>query len=228
MNDRIIKRIPLSELTEVNDFYERLSGIDPSHVESKYGSAVEDARRLIAAQCQIAMVYRRVRITGRDADSVTLESGDVLTGKMPAEALAHAEELYAFVIVLEGYTSLHCDDMMVEYFADTWGSAYTECAQAKLAGDLLQELKAENMIRTHLWCPGQHTFALKNQQAIFSLLRPEDIGCTLTGRLMMLPVKACSGIMGIVPADTTDLPKPCDYCAYGSTCPASKRGCAAL
>ena len=52
--------------------------------------------------------------------------------------------------------------------------------------------------------------------------------CTLTRRWMMLPVKACSGIMGIVPADTTDLPKPCDYCEYGSTCPASKKGCAAL
>ena len=37
MNDRIIKRIPPSELTDVNDFYERLSGIDPSHVEPKSG-----------------------------------------------------------------------------------------------------------------------------------------------------------------------------------------------
>lgn len=227
-DNRIIKKIALNELNEVADFYERLSGVDPDNVNPKYGTSVADARKLVEDKCRIAMVYERIGIADRDDKSITLESGDVLSGIMPVKVLEHAKELYAFVIVLEDYTSLNSNDMMIEYFADTWGSAFVECAQAKLASDISEELKLENMTRTHLWCPGQHTFELKNQQALFSLLKPEDIGCTLTNRFMMVPVKACSGIMGIVPADTKELPKPCDYCQFGSTCPASKRSCAAL
>ena len=227
-DNRIIKRISLDELTDVNDFYKRLSGVNPSDVDPKYGTAVEDARRAVAEQCNIAMVYERIAITEHYDDRIVLENGISFTGKMPALVTKDSSELFAFVVVLEGYTAFSSDDIMVEYFADTWGSAYVECAQAYLASEISNRLANENMMRTHLWCPGQHSFELKNQQPIFELLKPEDIGCTLSKRFMMIPVKACSGIMGIVPAGTTDLPKPCDYCQFGKTCPASQRGCAAL
>jgi len=226
--ERIIKNISLNELTDVNDFYERLSGVNPDNADPKYGTAVEDARKLISEQCEIAIVYNRFRISNRDDNSITLESGEKFTGKMPVLALKDADELYAFVVVLSGYSSLNCDDVMIEYFADTWGSAYVECAQALLANKILEKLKEEGMKRTHLWSPGQHSFELKNQQTLFDLLKPEDIGCTLTKRLMMVPVKACSSIIGIIPADTTELLKPCDYCQFGKTCPSSKKGCAAI
>ena len=228
MEQRIIKRINLKELKTVADFYERLSGINPSDVDPKYGTAVEDAHRAIEDQCNIALVYKRVKIEEKFDMSIKLESGQVLTGKMPSLVLKDADEIYAFVAVLEGYTALKTNDIMIEYFADTWGSAYVECAQAYLAAEIKSELESENKKRTHLWCPGQHEFELKNQTPLFDLLHPEDIGCTLTDRLMMVPVKACSGIIGVVAPDVTDLPKPCDYCQFGRICPASKRGCAAL
>lgn len=228
MNERVIKRIELDQLKDVADFYERLSGVNPSNVDPKYGTAVDDARRAVAEQCKIAMVYQRVEIAEHSDESITLENGMKFSGKMPVKVIKDADELFAFVIVLEGYTALQTTDIMVEYFADTWGSAYAECAQAYFATEISELLRAEDKMRTHLWCPGQHSFELKNQQTIFDLLKPEDIGCTLTKRLMMVPVKACSGIMGIVPTGTTELPKPCDYCQFGKTCPASKRGCAAI
>lgn len=228
MNERIIRQIELDQLKNVADFYKRLSGVDPNNVDPKYGTSVEDARRAVAEQCHISLVYQRIGISEHAEDCILLENGLKFSGKMPVKVMQEAEELFAFVIVLDGYTSLQTDDIMVEYFADTWGSAYVECAQASLASDISDLLVSENKMRTHLWCPGQHSFELKNQQTLFDLLKPEDIGCTLTKRFMMVPVKACSGIMGVVPAGTADLPKPCDYCQFGKTCPASAKSCAAL
>lgn len=229
--DRIIEEHQLSELTDVNIFFKRLSGIDPDDVPEKYGNYVSEARQMLQEHCIAKMVYQRLVIKEIANDSVTLCSGDksyVLMGEMVAKVLSESQEMYSFVLTLDGYDNIPTNDIMLEYMMDTWGSAYTECAQANLAVHISNLVLDEDMTRTHVWCPGQFKFDLRNQTTLFDILHPQDIGCKLTNRLMMVPVKSASGIVGLVSQGTHELIKPCDYCNHRSTCPASNKGCAAL
>lgn len=226
--DRQIIEWKPASLDDASRFFERLSNSDPDEPDPKYGNSIEDARAMVCENTIVRAALRRVAIESRTEESVTLETGQTITGKMPSRVLEHASDLYAFVVTLDGFEKVKSSDIMTAFFADTWGSAFVESAQARI-GELVSSLVGdEGCIRTHMWCPGQHTFDLKNQNAIFDLLRPEDIGCTLTSKLMMVPVKSASGIMGVVPEGTLDMPKPCDYCPFKSKCPASMNGCAVL
>ena len=60
-------------------------------------------------------------------------------------------------------------DFLVQYFMDTWGSAYVESAQEYFGKKMLEDLKKENMSRTHLWSPGQYGFELKNQNTMLKM-----------------------------------------------------------
>lgn len=229
MNNKIIIRsINLDNLNDVNEYFTRLSGVDPCDSDVKYEGAVEEARVYIVNNCKIKIIYKRARIIARNHESITLDSGDILTGVMPTKVLEHADELYLFVAFLKGFNELEHDDVMIEYFTDTWGSAYTECIQAHFAKEISVNLANEGKIRTHIWCPGQHSFELKNQKTLFNILKPEKEGCSLTEQFMMVPIKACSGIIGIVPDGITEMPKPCDYCRFKPTCPGSNKGCSVL
>ncbi len=225
--NRTLIRKPLAEITHAEEFFRRLSGIDPANVPEKYGDAVTRAREILLSRAEAVLLMRRVSILARSDDEVQLEHGATLRGAMPPRVLAGAEEVICFVGTLAGF-SAESDDMMEEYFIDTWGSAYIEAAQARLAGEVQDALAKEGNMRTHLWCPGQHQFELANQAALFQLLSPEDVGCTLTKRFMMMPTKSVSGIMGIVPLGTEGLLRPCDFCRFRPTCPSTQQGCAVL
>ncbi len=227
--DRVIRYVDLSDIPDVEAFFERHAGIDATaEIDEKYGSTVTEGREAIDSTCRIAMVYKRLGIEDRDDTSVLLSSGHRLTGKMVSRAMEHAKEVYLFVITVDGYSDFTADDIMVEYFGDTWATSYVEAAQAMFAEEISEQVDQEGLKRTHVWSPGQATFGLSNQRVLFDILSPEDIGCTLTRRMMMVPVKAESGIIGIMPPDVEESLKPCDYCTYKATCPGSNRGCASL
>lgn len=226
--NRVIKYIDLETLSEVDELFERHSGVDTNNIDPKYGDTVLEAKKLVMENCRAALVYERVGIESKGEESVTLTSGQTLVGKMVGRVLDKSDEAYLFVISLDGFTKCSSDDIMIEYFADTWATAFVESAQATFADMVAEELKPENLKRTYVWCPGQTQFELANQRPLFDLLNPEDIGCTLTSKLMMVPVKSASGLMGVVAADVEVTLIPCDFCSFKKNCPASKRGCAAL
>lgn len=230
-NECISSEFALSELDKVNVFFKRLSGINPDDVPAKYGTQVDDARKLLIENCTARAVYMRLDIEEIADDYVIIKAGSssyTLRGKMPAKVLSDASGLFAFIVTLDGYDKTCASDIMIEYFMDTWGSAYTEALQSHIASEIGNKLNLEGMIRTHLWCPGQYTFELSNQSVLFEILKPESINCRLSDRLMMIPVKSASGIMGIVSKGTTDMLKPCDFCKFKSNCPASDHGCAVM
>ena len=230
MNDnRVIRYVELSDIPNVDDFFQRHSGIDMNgEIDERYGTTVADGRQAIMDIGKVAMVYQRVGVEDRDENSVLLSTGHRLKGKMVSRAMENATEIYLFVMTVAGYSDFEADDIMVEYFGDTWATSFVEAAQAMFAREVSEEVEREGLKRTHVWSPGQATFGLENQRVLFDLLSPEDIGCTLTRRMMMVPVKAESGIIGVIPPDMEETLKPCDYCTYKATCPGSNRGCASL
>lgn len=217
-----------SGLDDSWDYFERHTGVSGDSINPKYVDSVFKGKKAIDGICRVGVVFQRVGIECIEGDTVVLSTGRQLNGAMAAKVLQDSKELYAFVICLDGFSSFVADDLMVEYFGDTWGTSYVECAQARFADLVSRELEGEGLKRTHIWCPGQTQFEIGNQRALFSLLSPEDIGCTLSSHLMMRPVKAASGIIGVVPSDYEESLKPCDYCSFKKTCPASKKGCACL
>lgn len=224
---RLLIRKPLTEIPHAEEFFRRLSGIDPTNVPEKYGDAVSRAREILLSRAEAVLLSRRVPILHHGEEEILLPDDTCLSGAMPLKVLAGADEVICFVGTLVGF-SAESEDMMEEYFIDTWGSAYIEAAQAWLAGQVQTSLENEGKMRTHLWCPGQHQFELANQKALFRLLSPEDVGCTLTKRFMMVPTKSVSGIIGVVPSGTGGLLRPCDFCRFKPTCPSTQGGCAAL
>ena len=115
-------------------------------------------------------------------------------------------------------------DMMEDYFLDTWGTVYAECALFWMEKHLHGSLSGSGQRSAFSWNPGQHKFDLLNQKPLFQLLRPEEIGCTLDRHMRMIPFKSASGIVPIVPESVPaaeDL-VPCALCPLGKTCPASK------
>ncbi len=226
--ERVISYKKLSELTDVGVYLKRLSGTDMDNVPAKYGTSLTDAVALMENTMQIAIVSARCAILEKTENTVTLEGGITLTGELAPKVLKEAKELVAFVLCMQGFGELKTDDIMVEYFADSLASAYVECAEAHFANDVQEMLQKEGMKRTHLWCPGQHKFDLVNQTPLFELLDPSEIGCKLSSRLMMVPVKAASGIFGVVAPEVEELLRPCDYCHFKKTCPGSDKGCAVI
>lgn len=229
--ERIIEERTLSDMHGAGTYFQRLSGIDPDNIPEKYGDCVIEAQKILAGNCTAKVLYQRLVIKSSDNTSVTVSCNGLeytLKGEMAAKVLSESSELYAFVATLDGYENIPTNDIMLEYMMDTWGSAYTECMQTEFANRISEVAFDEGMIRTHVWCPGQFKFDLKNQTTLFDILKPEDIGCKLTDRLMMVPVKSASGIIGLVSDSNSELIKPCDYCKHRSTCPSSNKGCAAL
>jgi len=229
--DKNVIKLDLNLLdSTVNQYFKNLSGIDATAVPEQYGDSVTEAQNRIRDNLNIYIVYKSDNIKEIGTEEVTLENGMCYRGKMPAKILKDSVQVISSVITLNGFQELmeEEEDFLVQYFMDTWGSAYVEAAQAWMGKKLLEELKAEEKSRTHLWSPGQYGFELQNQKTIFALLSPEEVGCTLTKSCMMIPVKSGSGIMGIIDPDVKDLLLPCDFCPHGANCPSSKRGCAQL
>lgn len=228
--DRILFKKKLTELVEVAPFFKKISGIDITNIPEKYGDDVLDAQKILCEHAEIAILYKCNNILSMTKTEVVLEDGIKYTGKMPPRILKDSKQVITCVITLCGFTELLSQnyDMMIEYFLDAWGSSYVECAQAWLGKHLKEELAKEGLCRTHLWSPGQHQFELQNQKTVFAILNPEDVGCTLTKNLMMVPVKSGSGIWGIIENGVENVLLPCDFCSFSSTCPASKKGCAEI
>lgn len=229
--EKVILEIALSSLeTMVNKCFEKMTGIDILAVPEQYKDTVALAKQAVCNNLKIYIIYKCDDIKESHLDEVVLENGLIYTGKMPAKILKDSEQVISCVITLKGFQELmeNEEDFLVQYFMDTWGSAYVESAQAYLGRKLLGDLKIEGKSRTHLWSPGQYGFELENQKTIFELLKPEEVGCTLTKSLMMTPVKSGSGIFGIISPDIKELLLPCDFCPHEADCPSSKRGCAQL
>lgn len=225
--DKVILRKKLDELVDVASCFKKLSGIDVNNVPEKYGDDVTDAQKIILESAEIVMIYKVSDIESVGDTEVILAEGVKFTGEMPPKILADSKQVISCLITLHRYEEAvaKSDNMMIQYFLDAWGSSYVECAQAWLGRYLKDELAKEGFSKTHMWSPGQHHFELQNQRTIFDLLKPEEVGCTLTKNYMMIPVKSGSGIWGIVDKDVNSVLLPCDFCSFGMICPVSKRGC---
>jgi len=202
------------------------AGIDVDNVPAKYGSSVTDAHGYIESRLKIAAVYQIFSVASVGENEAVLQNGVRFTGEMAPRILKGAKYAACFVATLPGFNDVRdtMDDIMDNYFLDTWGTVYAECGTAMVESSLAARLDGSGYRAAYAWNPGQHRFDLCNQRGLFALLQPEDIGCVLDKHMRMIPFKSTSGVIPIFAEDTpreNDL-IPCDFCSMGRTCPASK------
>lgn len=224
-----IIEIPFNELTKLNTYFKRHSGIDMSDIPEKYGDSIINAKNLIEKSLKAFVVYTYADIDRMDADSVVLTTGENFTGKIPPLILQNSSKVFCFVASLKGYAQLEkqVEDTMENYFLDTWGTAYIENAVEWIKDMLRYQLAIKHLKPTNLWSPGQYQFDLVNQRALFQLLKPESIGCSLEKSCKMNPLKTLSGIIGVISEDIVNTLLPCDFCSLSNNCAGSKKseGC---
>ena len=223
--NRVVIEIPMNELRQQGEYFKRHTGIDLADIPEKYGDSVLQAQKSIES-LKIRAVYQCADIAEQSDRAVTLSTGEVLAGKIPPMLLKDSAQVVCLVVSLTGYEALlvQTEDIMENCFLDSWGSTYIEVAAEWVLDRVRRDLAAENLHTTHMWCPGQHEFDLTNQRALFQLLQPEEIGCTLAKSCKMIPVKSISGIVGVIGENTVSTILPCDFCTLQPTCPASKSG----
>ena len=91
-----------------------------------------------------------------------------------------------------------CDDMVLQYIADSLGSCFAEKVADYMEGVLTWNIAPQGLKHTNRFSPGYCDWHVSEQQKLFSLFpTPSPCGIRLTESSLMIPIKSVSGIIGI-------------------------------
>lgn len=105
-----------------------------------------------------------------------------------------------------------CDDMVLQYIADSLGSCVAEKIADYMEQDLSRRLAPEGLKHTNRFSPGYCEWHVSEQHKLFPLF-PKDRPCgvQLTDSSLMIPIKSVSGIIGIG-AEVKKMEYSCGVC----------------
>lgn len=136
-------------------------------------------------------------------EEVTIESegrGYLLKSKRLARRLKGAKSAFIFIVTIGHRVDDRIQELIKkeEYtkalFFDAVGSAYAE-GLAEKAQQYLSEI-AKPFEITYRFSPGYGDLGLEAQKIFFEILKPEQIGVSLTSSFMMKPRKSVTAICG--------------------------------
>lgn len=91
-----------------------------------------------------------------------------------------------------------CDDMVLQYIADSLGSCLAEKVADYMEKHLSAVIASQGLKHTNRFSPGYCNWHVSEQQNLFSLFpTPAPCGIELTESSLMIPIKSVSGIIGI-------------------------------
>lgn len=129
---------------------------------------------------------------------------------------AHVHGVYLYVVTAGTCNYSQEDDIMVQLYADIWGTSYVDAARDLLEKDLIVRLKQEypqefgkNLFLSGGMGPGFYGMPPEQTKDIFQIL---DIANKLPGvevreSGIMLPLKTCAGLY-LLTDDLAGLPSP--------------------
>lgn len=107
-----------------------------------------------------------------------------------------------------------CDDMVLQYIADSLGSCFAEKVADYMEDVLTWNIAPKNMKHTNRFSPGYCDWHVSEQQKLFSLFpTPSPCGIQLTESSLMIPIKSVSGIIGIGP-NVKKMEYSCGLCTF--------------
>ncbi len=141
---------------------------------SDFGS-IYDGNGLNSAECPVPPIVAQADAAALFAATM----GPALAGK--------SNELFAKGGPALGYMLDAVNSVGAEQLGRMMCRRFLDC--------LPEELKKEKPLRVQYYCPGHCGWHLSGQEKVFEVLRPGDIGITLTPSWAMNPVKSISGVL---------------------------------
>jgi len=208
---RQIKHIPIEEITGIEAMVGRMLKMDIDHLPPKFHKPFESTKEI---------AYQKFKMTSV-VESFEIDRIGVIESEFLAELFRDAIALGVSVVTLHGYEEVDEaeDNMFRKLLLDSWGTAFVECGNQWMMEEIERELLTESLYTTHSFSPGQNDIPLQAQQTLFQLLSPEEIGVTLSDKLMMHPKKSISGFFGIQTKQCENRVRPCEICERRDTCP---------
>ncbi|MFM8322692.1 MAG: hypothetical protein ACKOC5_17410 [Chloroflexota bacterium] len=204
----------------------RGQGADPQVIRGRRPAMVRVAEQALAeaaALVEPAVYYRQFAVQGVRHESLLLEGGHKLTGKLVAQQLAGAERLYVILCTIgssvEQYSAeLWSDSASYSLAVDGVGSAAVE-ALANAACRYFEEQAAGLGWQTSVpLSPGMVDWPIDvGQPQIFELLQDEQQAVSLTPSCIMLPKKTLTMVLGAGP-ELSSAGRTCDFCNLRDVC----------
>ena len=216
-------KIPLEELKGIDEIFFRQIQMDGDKVLKKFKNLFEETKEVVYSRFTSEGICKSFEIKDIKDDTVLLEGGEHLDGKMTARVFAKSQEAVICAVTIHGYHELEdsSGDFMREFFYDGWGTAFAEAAFAWLKDQIKEELLKKGVYSTCSWSPGQHNVNIHLQRPVFRMIGPEAIGITLNDTCMMYPKKSTSGFFGIGTEADIEHIRACDFCERRQTCPSA-------
>lgn len=220
--ERNIMEIPLNELEGVDDMFFRQIQMRQDKVMKKFAEQYRATRDMFFSGVSMSGIFESFDID-RIEDENIYTCDRVIPCRMLSELFAEADEIVLCTVTLKGYDELEAEetDSLKVLFLDGWGTAVVEKGHVWMKERIRERYAAEGLKTTNSWSPGQHNVDIRLQRALFGMLKPEDIGVTLTESLMMHPKKSISSFTGAGASDGMEDIRACDFCAHRETCPSA-------
>lgn len=218
---RRIKHIPVEEIAGIDAMVGRMLKMDLDHLPPKFHKPFESTKENAYQKFKMTSVVESFEIDRIESQKIILKNQRVIESECLAELFRDAIALGVSVVTLHGYEEVDEaeDNMFRKLLLDSWGTAFVECGNQWTMEEIERELLMESLYTTHSFSPGQNDIPLQAQQTLFQLLSPEEIGVTLSDKLMMHPKKSISGFFGIQTKQCENRVRPCDLCDRRPTCP---------
>ena len=148
-----------------------------------------------------------------------------------AQVMAGAEQLIVGVCTVGAAISTASvaakqnGSLMRAMFYEMFGAYVVGTMRQQLVEMFENEIKSQGLHISTMLSPGESTWPVTQQAELFTLVNASQIGVSLTGTMMMNPMKSLSMVMGF---GTNPLGSEgatnCDFCTMRETCPSSQAG----
>lgn len=185
---------------------EKLPYIDPKEVLRYAGAdpgsdfmlkSAENAILICSKYASYRLVYRHMKITSVDSNSVTLDNTFVLYGSLVSKYLMGCKGAYVLVATVgsgidRAIAAASVRSTYEGLFADAAGSAAVEA----FLNDFCDRIDNQSLPKPRI-SPGYGDFPLDNQVSIFKLLNAEKtLGTYLNDSLLISPSKSVTALVG--------------------------------
>lgn len=220
---RQIFEIPITEMENLDDMFFKLIEMKKEKALKRFSAQYEETRQRILGGVTVRGVCESYAVDTINGETIYLTDGTTIRSEMLSHLFSKAEEIVFAAITVLGYDQLaesETDNLKLLFY-DGWGSSVAECGHTWLRNQIKAKLADNDASVTFPWSPGQHEVDIRLQKELFSLLKPADIGITLSPSFMMHPQKSVSSFIGIGHDIEMETLRACDFCKLRETCPAA-------
>ena len=185
----------------------------PAEVETLIQESYTTALSLI----DIKYRYKIIKINELKGSTITLDDGINFTSLHFKNSFTTSSSVILYVLTTGAPISDKIDDLMDAapdkgYALDIMASNITDYSSLHFLVKLFLEANEQGENITDKYSPGYCTWNITEQKNLFKILKPEDIGITLTETCLMIPRKSVSGIFGLGPKESLVRTSACNLC----------------